>query len=295
MCRSFVAQLKCLDPGSTGTKALRRTVKWVMLYAQSVQGRLEEGQSTQSFVSLMDEFERTATKIHKATSKGLSWPCEVLSQLVFHDEHVTSGLTFLSFAIMLGLHTYVEAKVRHGCLSHDDHGVVPLLGDAIKPRVDLYPADMCIHSAPSIKMVKMLLEHGADPNMVCLSENQGQETTPPSVGTYSDHHKPLPSRRTNSVWYDLLRRVTVMARSSESMDSVWIEVIYWFLVYGADPTVDLGARIRPVLRARLSKDKFARVMAIMKARRRQTWFRKKNPNLRSSLPFKTNENWECQF
>ena len=295
MCRSFVAQLKCLDPGSTGTKALPRTVKWVMLYAQSVQGRLEEGQSTQSFVSLMDEFERTATKIHKATSKGLSWPHEVFSDLVFRDAPVTSGLTFLSLAIRLGLHTYVEAKVRHGCLSHDDHGVVPLLGDAIKPRVDLGPEGVWFYPISSIKMVKMLLEHGADPNMVCLSENQGLETTPPSVGTYSEHHKPLPSRRTNSVWYDLLRRMTVIAWSSESMDRVSTEVIYWFLMYGADPTVDLGVEIRGSLSCYLSKDKFACVMAIMKARRRQTWFRKKNPNLRSSLRFKTNDDGRCQF
>ena len=297
MCRSFVAQLKCLDPGSTGREAFRQTVKRIMLYAQSVQDRLEEGQSAQSLVSLMDEIDRTATNLHKASGMECSWPFKFLTDVLLPEcRAVTGRFTFLSLAVRLGLYIYVEAKVHHGCLTHDNDGLMLLLGDAIKPRVAF-----CKHPIKrnqSVKMVKMLLEHGADPNKVCLTRQQRMTTT----HSYE---------RANTVWHHLIERIQLLQNKGEyrivwvrcscedhceqsltdmSKDEIrndWTELVYWFLVYGADPTVDLGTVIRAALKRYLSKDKFDHVLAIMKAGKRQTWFRKKNPNLDSLGWFKT--------
>ena len=298
MCRSFVSQLKCMDPGSTGTEAFQRTVRRVMLYAHSVQNRLEEGQSTQSLISLMDEFDRTATNLYKASGMEHSWPSKFLSDLLSRkNQAITSRLTFLSLAVRLGLHAYVEAKVHHGCLAHDNDGIMPLLSDAIKPRIGF--CNHPITRSQSVKMVKMLLEHGADPNKVCLTKQQCTITTPSF-------------QRTNTMWHELLQRPQLVEWGIEyiicwvccshgythSVDEPlphipdaadtfndWTELVYWFLVYGADATVDLGSYLRRQLMD-LPKDKLDRVLAIMKAGRRQTWFRKKNPNLTASGNFK---------
>lgn len=306
MCKSFVAQLKCLDPGSTETEAFQRTVRMFMLYARSVQDWLEKGQSTQSLVSLMDDFDRTAENLHKASSMDCSWPSQFLSDLRLPKvQYITSRVTFLSLAVRLGLHTYVEAKLQHGCLAHDNDGLMPLLSDAIRLRARSDRANP-IKSRPRVKMVKMLLMHGADPNKVSLTKQQCMNTPPFS-------------ERANTVWHELIeyvqlgyllpdelvddgiyRELWVDTLDNPSMDhsleyisyvdevrKIWTELVYWFLVYGADPTVDLGNIIRQQLKGHLSEDKYARVLAIMKAGKRQPWFKKKNPNLDSSGRFKT--------
>ena len=271
LCRSFIAQLKCLDPGSS-TLAFKVTVKTFMRYASLVQDRLEEGQSAQSFVSLIDEFDRTAMNFHEASIAEPSWPCKFVSNLSINDLGVTKCLTFLSLAVRLGLHTYVEAKVHHGCLTHDSHDVVPLLSHATMTCTGVQ--DFFPNLFPSVEMVKMLLEHGADPNMVSLNKRKYFETT-------------VSRKRIHTVWHDLLRHVTQsVPRVPDGTRHRWTEVIYWFLVYGADATVDLGPCIRALLKIDLSKDKFGGVLAIMKAGRRQTWFTEKNPNLDASGHFK---------
>ena len=272
MCRAFVAQLKCLDTGSTGIEAFQRTVRTVFLYAHSIQDRLEEGQSAQSLVSLMDEFDRTATKLHEASGMDRSWPCMFLSgALLPENRPITSRLTFLSLAVRLGLHTYVEAKVHHGCLIHDNDGIMPLLSDAIRPCT-IFNSHFPIGTSQSVKMVKMLLKHGADPNKVSLTKEQCLNTTPSLQGT-------------KTVWQDFLRTVQDESYKRESRDS-WKEMMYWFLVYGADPSLDMGYAIRMQLTHELSHHEYDRVLAIMKAARPQTWFTKRNPNLTASGHFK---------
>ena len=273
MCRSFFAQLKCLDPGSSCTEAFLRTIRGFMFYAYLVQDRLEGRHSPQSLVSLMDAFDRTATNLHRTAGMGRSWPCEFLSDplLFAGPQDITSRFTFLSLAVRLGLHAYVEGKVHHGCLAHDKDGVMPLLSDAIKPfegNDKLFP----IKKSQSIEMVKMLLKHGADPNRGCITKANPLDPGPAFKGAYT-------------VWFNLLRNArTGKPRSKEDIVRL-TEMIYWFLVYGADPTVDLGIRIRTWLSCHLSADKFNRVLAIMKAGRAQTWFTKKNPNLDASGHF----------
>ena len=269
MCRSFVAQLKCLEPGPSRTEVFRRIVKSFMQYAYLVQDRLEEGRSAQSLVSLMDEFDRTATNIHNASDTEPSWPSKFLSDVSYTgDQAATSRLTFLSLAVRLGLHTYVEAKVHHGCLAHNNLSVVPLLSDAIGIHRGLLE-HFFIDAIISVRMVKMLLTHGADPNRGFMTKANSLDTVPSF-------------EEAETVWYDLLR----IAQNEKTISIEKIvrltEMIYWFLVYGADPTVDLGISIRTWLSCHLSEDKLDRVMAIMKAGKRQTLFRKKNPNLDAS-------------
>ena len=265
LCRSFITQLKCLDPGSSCTSAFQETVRKCMLYACLVQDRLEEGQSAQSLLDLIDVFDRTATNFHQASTGEPSWPCKFLSNLSIGDLVVTKGLTFLLLAVRLGLRTYVEAKVHHGCLAHDSLSVVPLLSHATMTCPELEQS-FFISAFPSIKMVKLLLEHGADPNMGVSSTKQFLEIIPRS------HSTP-------TVWHNLVTQVQSISPPSDRIHDNWTEVIYWFLVYGADATLDLGPDIRARLRNDLSKDKLDGVWAIMKAGRRQTLFSKQNPNL----------------
>ena len=268
LCRSFIAQLECLDPGSSFSRAFPRAVGACMFYACRAQDQLEEGQSTQSLVSLIDDIDRTATKFHKVSTKEPSWLSRFPVALRSKSD-VQSGLTISSLAVRLGLHTYVEAKLHHGCLAHVNDGVVPLLRAAIEP---VGPSDLGRHktnffysvSFPNVKMVKMLLEHGADPNMVCL---------------YKEKYRYVPTAQT--VFHTLLEDIRTNSHISVDTGDGWAEVIYLFLMYGADTTVDLGDFNRTMLRYNLSEDKYNRVLAIMKAGRRRTWFTKKekNPNL----------------
>ncbi len=256
LCRSFIAQFKCLDTPCR-TKTFLSAVITCMRYAHSVQIHLEKGQSAQPLVSLIDEFDRTAAEIHKSSTKDeTSW-----------TKDLTESGTFLSLAVRLGLHTYVKAKVHDGCLVKGKLGIWPLLSDAIEstpafggifpfrsfPSVGSFPT--------SVEMIEMLLKHGADPNREVDS----------SYGICG------------TVWKDLLYPPTERARIRDS----WTEVIYWFLVYGADPTEDLGTTIRTRLMG-LSEAECDRVLAVMKAGRRQIWLRKKNPNLERSGKFKVN-------
>ena len=283
MCRSFVAQLKCLDPDSTGTEAFQRTIKRIMFYAQSVQDSLEEGQSAQSLVSLMDEFDRTATNIHKASGTDCSWPSKFLSDLSLPESRaVRSEFTFLSLAVRLGLLTYLEAKVQRGCFAHDKDSLTPLLGDAIKPRIEFCGNPM--KSIRGVKMVKMLLEYGAAPNKFCLTNQQYINTTTSFQKASTVWRNLLESPRPFGTIYAADRCLADMAVCARWQNSP--ELVYWFLVYGADPSVDLGVTTRKRLIRDLSRAEYTSVLAIMKAGKRQTWFRKKNPNLDSSGRFK---------
>ena len=272
LCRSFIAQLKCLDPGSSSSRAFSRAVGACMFYARRAQDQLEEGQSAQSLVSLIDDIDHTATNFHKVSTEEPSWLSR-FSVALRSESDVKSGLTISSLAVRLGLHTYVEAKLHHGCLAHVNDGVMPLLRAAIEP---IGPSDLS-HSKtnlfysvsfPNVKMVKMLLEHGADPNMVCL---------------YKERHRYVP--RTQTVFQTLLGDIRTDASISVDTGDGWADVIYLFLMYGADTTVDLGDFNRTMLRYNLSDDKYNRVLAIMKVGRRRTWFtqkKEKNPNLDAS-------------
>lgn len=278
LCGSFVAQLKCQDPGSAHTEAFQRTVRRVMLYAHSVQDGLLQGQSAQSLVSLMDEVDRTATKLHNASDIEPSWPIKFLSDLSYRsDQAAPTRLTFLSLAVRLGLHTYVEAKVHHGCLVHNNLDVVPLLSDVIGSCRELRE-HFSTDTIMSVKMVKMLLTHGADPDRGFVTKANYLDTVPPFGGA-------------NTVWHYFLNNARSEMMRSKEIAARLTEMIYWFLVYGADPTVDLGPSIRTRLRSHLSVNEYNHVLAIMKAGRRRTWFiQKGNPNLDVSGHFKLETN-----
>ena len=274
LCRSFIAQLKCLEPGSSCTKAFWRIIRSCMFYACCIQARLEEGQSAQSLVSLLDDTDRIATKFHEVSTEEPSWPSKILSS------HLTGpyeafGSTFIYLAVKLGLYTYVEARLHHGHFAHDNDGVVTLLSDATAPWDEL-EQHFFLSPFPSVKMVKMLLEHGADPNFVSLATKQILKIR------RSSETNPTP-------WHHLLEHTETNYPKDGDGDR-WAEVIYWFLVYGADPTTDLGNEVRVLLSNHLSRDKYNHVLAIMEAGRRRTCLlkKKKNPNLDPSGNLKLN-------
>ena len=255
LCRSSIAQLKCIDPPPSYVK-IRSAVSECIEYAQLVQVHLEKGQSVRHMVRLIDEFDSTATKLLKSyTGKKTPW-----------TQDITQCQTFLSLAVKVGLHAYVKAKVHDGCLVESRLGTWPLLSDAIDTGAALLENSHII-SFPRAKMVKMLLKHGADPNRIMDS-----------------------SVILKTVWQGLLGRLLpifengIKKLSDEFLDD-WTEVVYWFLVYGADPTEDLGTTIRMQLMG-LSEAKCSRVLAVMKAGRRQSWFKKNNPNLSRSGRFR---------
>ena len=266
LCRSCIAQLKCLEPGSSCTEAFRRIVRACMFYACCIQARLEEGQSAQSLVSLLDDIDRIATNFHKVSTEEPFWPSKILSS--YHPgPYEAFDSTFLSLAVKLGLYTYVEAKLHHGCVAHDNDGVTPLLSAAI---ASLAKPDQHFSRRPfpSVTIVKMLLEHGADPNFVSLATKQSLKIR------RSSETFPTP-------WYRLLGLASIEFKSNNGNGDGWAEVIYWFLAYGADPTTNLGNEVRLLLSNHLSHDKYIHVLAIMEAGRRRTWLlkKKKNPNL----------------
>ena len=267
LCRSFIAQLKCLDPGSFCTKAFWRIVREFLVYAYHIQGQLKEGQSAQSLVSLLDDIDRTASNFHKVSFEEL-WPSKILSNHLPWS-HEAFGSTILYLAVRLDLHTYVKAKLHHGHFAHDNDGVVRLLSAATASPRGL-DAHISRRQFPSVTMIKMLLEHGADPNSVSLATKQSLKIR------RSSETIPTP-------WHQLLGLAETPFLFENKGDDHRAEVIYWFLVYGADPTMDLGNQIRGVLRHTLSKDKYNHVLAIMEGGKRRTWLLKKmknkNPNL----------------
>ena len=288
LLRSFIAQFKYLDPGSSCTEAFRLTVSACMEYAYRVQDRLEEGQSAESLVSLIDEIDRTAKNFNEVSIEEPSRP-SIFFHYIDSGSYFTFGHSFLSLAVRLGLHTYVEAKVHRGCLTHNGDGIVPLLSEAV-----ILPAGFAkavwMGAFPSVKMVKMLFKHGADPNMVSLTNEQRLKTrvsfkhgADPNMVSLTKEQRlktTVSSQGDPTVWQLFLTSIKTLPSPPDEIRDRWAEVIYWFLVYGADPTVDLGDFNRTMLRHILSEDEYNRVLAIMKAGKSQTWFTKKeNPNL----------------
>ena len=203
--RSFIAQLKCLDPGSSCTSAFQETVRKCMLYAYRIQGRLEEGQSAQSLVSLIDDIDRTATNFHEVSTKHPFWPSKILSEYYSSTHVMSTSLSPLALAVGYDLHTYVEAKVHQGYLARDNDGLVPLLAIAIMPSSDNFEQHFFVTALPSVKMVKMLLKHGADPNMVPLANKQSL-------------HKLVSNKGIPTVWQLLLEKVQFKIFVSDETD-----------------------------------------------------------------------------
>ena len=161
LCRSFIVHHEQLDK-----LLFWRTVEQCLRCAYIFQ-------ESESLISMLDELDRAATQVFNAaaahrdvsngkSSKALepSWTCTLATQ----DNPPRS---FLSLAVRLNLRWYVEAKAKKGCLVVHDNGVWPLLADAIHRqsndgRGSVVPFDW--RTIPSIKMIKLLLDRGADPN-----------------------------------------------------------------------------------------------------------------------------------
>lgn len=136
-----------------------------------------------------------------------TWTCDIYTAASI-TPWFPQGLNFLSLATRLGLHEYVAAKIKQGCLVVQDGNTCPLLLDAIRPlesnKLPALPKPF-----PDKRMVKLLLEHGADPN----------RAIPFSSGNMTPWEYLLWEAQDNT-WSDL---------------DPWLEIVPLFLAYGADP------------------------------------------------------------
>jgi hypothetical protein len=246
LCGSHIVQFKALPPES-----LTRDTLWLMVERCMYYAYLAQKESEDSLVPLLDEFDRTVTELtgtpilNDSTFMDTCGPFKDYrfrqyskagflrphwTSTMFKDVHSTAGLTFLSLAVKLNLHSYVEAKIKNGCLVKQDTAIWPLLGDSIMIDPDfqrLFPS----HPFPSSKMVNLLLESGADPNRTIPGKDYTLwEGIPGSGKDFTVWERLLwqPHDRDATVWLD-----------------VWLDIMSQFLAHGATPSVGRGFLDRP--------------------------------------------------
>ncbi|PMD28842.1 hypothetical protein L207DRAFT_574642 [Hyaloscypha variabilis F] len=121
------------------------------------------------------------------------------------------GLNFLSLATRLGLHEYVAAKAKKGCLVIQNGTVWPLLMDALVPTWCEIALTLP-NPFPDEDMLKVLLEQGADPNRSFI---------------YSNYRKITPWEYLLWILQDDIRQANKLAP--------WLDIVPLFLAHGADP------------------------------------------------------------
>jgi hypothetical protein len=221
MSKSFLLQLKVPQSNTWLRESYWNIVSECLCYAW-----LAQPTSRLSLVPVLDELDRTAGEIAArfvdegsdllqdyrfGTSDILThlkklgvlqphWTCNLYKSV---DD--LAGLTFLSLAVRLDLYVYVNDKLKTGCLVKQDTGIWPLLADAI--AVDEVSQSQALpHSFPNRKMVKLLLDNGADPNRSIPNQNW-------------------------TVWEKLLWQ-----NHRETVDvAIWIDIASQFLEHGASP------------------------------------------------------------
>lgn len=239
LAKSFLGQLKGMVLFPLTSEKFVRVIERCLFYA-----RLAQNGKQAELVAMLDELDRTAGEfasrirgsgqltrdsifalnqdfLQKALALKL---CKVephwTSALYIASRNVSPGLNFLSLATRLGLHEYVAAKVKQGCLVRQDDNIWPLLLDAIlHVEIDKLPA--LPNPFPDKRMVKLLLDHGADPNRGIPYCNM----TP---------------------WEYLLWGLQVDSSTSTPDFDPWLEIVPQFLACGADP----GAITNPRLHSR---------------------------------------------
>ncbi|KAE9370087.1 hypothetical protein N431DRAFT_411184 [Stipitochalara longipes BDJ] len=235
LAKSFLGQLKGVT--STASKGVS-LVERCLFYAKLAQDRRPA-----DIVAMLDELDRTAGELASRIDDSVSLVQNNISATnqgrynkISRNKSCISlrnwtsnpyiaprikphGLSFLSLTTRLGFHEYVAAKVKKGCLVIQYGNIWPLLLDAILPIECEEPLAL-LNPSLDKRMVKVLLDQGADPN-------RGIPYIPYSNMT---------------PWEYFLWRVQNDSLKS-SLDP-WLEVVPQFLAYGADPCAITNSRFR---------------------------------------------------
>jgi hypothetical protein len=273
ICRAFVTRLKYMDPETLDQQTFWEAIKICIEYA-----RVEKG-PTEEFVLLLKELDKAASKLTMAPchdgSSFLSYysrgPRSITGDKNLHPHwtctfsgyEVNKGLTFLSLAVKLNLQYYVREVVEESGLVVQDSGLWSLLRDAITYESS-FVSFFEIKTFPNISMIKLLLDKGADPNWARSPGNSATvfehllEQATIASGTLKYVNQKTETRKrtkaignssvveltpTNALKFLETSRLGVKAVCSASPGPIWIECIYEFLTYGADPSIDLEAHM----------------------------------------------------
>jgi hypothetical protein len=276
ICRAFVTRLKYMDPETLNQHTFWRAIKMCIEYARV------DKDPTGEFVLLLKELDNAASKLvmvpcHDGSS-FLSYysrgPRPITGDQSLHPHwtstfsgyEVNKGLSFLSLAVRLNLQYYVREVVKDSCLVVQDSGLWSLLRDAITYDSS-FVSFFDMKTFPNISMVKLLLDKGGDPNWVrtpgngpTVFEHLLEQATIASGASETleyANQKTETSKRTkvtgkssvvgltpaNALQFLETSRLGVKAVCSASPGPIWIECIYEFLTYGADPSIDLEAHM----------------------------------------------------
>jgi len=170
LCRIMLFLLKSLPPVDPQERAsitrLTKLVDELLYYAHEVEKR-DQQSSDSSLVDLLDEMD-AVNRCH-ARSMRNHWTHMRDSPIAHgYDEYREGGhYSFLALMVQARLVKYVGAKLRSDPRLIEKHGR-PLLDYALRPR-RVTPIPMPYHSrrddsSIDMDMVRLLLEHGADPN-----------------------------------------------------------------------------------------------------------------------------------
>jgi len=221
LCRMMLFLLKSLAPvelrNSASITQLIQIVDELLYYAHEAEKRDPSPEPAQALVAVLDEMDKT--NAHHARGMRNHWTHMRDSPTARgYDEYREGGhCSFLALAVQARLVKYVRAKLRSDPRRIRKAGR-PLLDYALRPR-RVTPISMPYHSKredPSIDidMVRLLLEHGADPNQK-VHLNDGR-----------------------TVWVLFLLSCYEMAQRGEAsapLRAVWSRVSELLVVNGADP------------------------------------------------------------
>ena len=207
LCRAYITHLKLELPRDLNIDFFWPSIRRCLLQAYRCEEFSEPGTLRKQLVPMLSELDRALTEMHADQSLiprlerydrfvTYSLPLDFVGALKNDDQDtlylphwvyrlkgyivkssigpdswhsLASGGSFLSLAIKLRLHSFVEAKLRPGCLEKQKDGIWPLLADAICEPPTIH-ASFGIHEFPSVNMVRLLLSNGADPNYRCDSK-----------------------------------------------------------------------------------------------------------------------------
>ena len=222
LSRAFLWTIKSLDLITITKDSLRDLVIDCVHFASQVENVRYEAET-----SLYDELDRTVNNILVGPKSELKTSVRIPGY-----EHWTAifngrtDSTFPSFAVQYHLHFYLRAKMDRGTFTLQDRDIRSLLFTAVN-HYRLSPDEICkdddahVGCLPSPRIIKLLLEWGADPNHY--------ETGHGIVSPFYYALKNSVEDTRTSRWKDLRQ---IDFPFSDFM-SCWSDVIEVFIQYGA--------------------------------------------------------------